>query len=107
MTVVEPEALSWVRILLAFAVVFALLVGLGFLLKFIKERGLVMPGIDPKATRRLQLVETLALDVRRRLVIVRCDGDEHLLLLGPDQDIVVETRLNENQSSSTRFKSIA
>ncbi len=34
------------------------------------------------AERRLALVENLMLDPQRRLVLVRCDGREHLLLLG-------------------------
>ncbi|HEY5412678.1 MAG TPA: flagellar biosynthetic protein FliO [Caulobacteraceae bacterium] len=34
------------------------------------------------AERRLSLVESLMLDPQRRLVLVRCDGREHLLLLG-------------------------
>ncbi len=32
--------------------------------------------------RRLALVESLMLDPQRRLVLVRCDGREHLILLG-------------------------
>jgi len=39
--------------------------------------------------RRLALVETLALDPKRRLALVRCDEREHLLLLGPNADAVV------------------
>ena len=35
-----------------------------------------------KAQRRLAVVETLMLDPARRLVIVRCDDRERLLLLG-------------------------
>ena len=35
-----------------------------------------------KAQRRLAVVETLMLDPARRLVIVRCDDQERLLLLG-------------------------
>jgi flagellar protein FliO/FliZ len=34
------------------------------------------------AERRLALVESLMLDPQRRLVLVRLDGREHLLLLG-------------------------
>jgi flagellar protein FliO/FliZ len=41
------------------------------------------------AARRLALVEVLPLDARRKLVLVRCDGREHLLLLGPDGNRVV------------------
>ncbi|PWR19807.1 flagellar biosynthetic protein FliO [Zavarzinia compransoris] len=40
--------------------------------------------------KRLAVSETLALDPRRRLVLVRRDGREHLLLLSPSGDIVVE-----------------
>jgi len=35
-----------------------------------------------KAKRRLAIVETLVLDPHRRLVLVRCDGEERLMLLG-------------------------
>ena len=39
--------------------------------------------------RRMKVSESLMLDPRRRLVLVRCDGREHLLLLGPGGDLVV------------------
>jgi flagellar protein FliO/FliZ len=35
-----------------------------------------------KKERRLKLVETLVLDPARRLVIVDCDGQQRLILLG-------------------------
>lgn len=38
---------------------------------------------------RLAVLESLSLDPRRRLVLVRQDGAEHLLLLGPAGDLVV------------------
>ena len=34
------------------------------------------------AERRLTVVESLMLDPHRRLLLIRCDGEEHLLLLG-------------------------
>ena len=37
---------------------------------------------DRRARRRLKVVETLVLDPARRLVLVSCDGEEQLLLLG-------------------------
>jgi flagellar protein FliO/FliZ len=36
----------------------------------------------PQTQRRLKVVETLMLDPARRLVLVRCDDEERLLLLG-------------------------
>lgn len=41
--------------------------------------------------RRLSIVEILPLDARRRLVLVRRDDREHLIVLGVTQDLVIET----------------
>ena len=87
-----PGDFSWMKLLLASTTVLGLMAGLGFVMKYIGTRGFPLPGLRQTA-RRLQLVETLALDTRRRLVIARCDGREHLLLLGADHDIVIETNL--------------
>ncbi|MDY0870522.1 flagellar biosynthetic protein FliO [Dongia rigui] len=40
--------------------------------------------------RRIQVLETTPLGPRHRLVLVRRDHIEHLLLLGPQGDVVVE-----------------
>ena len=40
---------------------------------------------------RLGLVETIAIDSRRRLLLVRRDQTEHLLLIGGTRDLVIET----------------
>ncbi|MCS7267055.1 MAG: flagellar biosynthetic protein FliO [Geminicoccaceae bacterium] len=42
---------------------------------------------------RLAVVESRWLDARTRLVLVRCDGVEHLLLLGNDGARVLERRI--------------
>jgi flagellar protein FliO/FliZ len=44
----------------------------------------------PGQSRRLALVEVMPLDAKRRLVLVRRDEVEHLLLLGQSSDVVVE-----------------
>lgn len=41
------------------------------------------------AAKRLTLLESLPLDARRRLLLVRCDGQDVLLLTGGPQDVVV------------------
>ena len=43
--------------------------------------------------RRLAIVEVLPLDGKRRLVLLRRDRAEHLLLLGISGDVVVESRI--------------
>lgn len=87
----DPESFSWIRLLLAISVVAGLMALLGLVLKYISIKGLKLPGIV-QPSGRLQIVESLALDMKRRLVIIRCDDREHLLLLGTNQDIVVESR---------------
>jgi flagellar protein FliO/FliZ len=47
--------------------------------------------VKPQATRRLSIVETLAVSPRQRLMIVRRDGVEHLILSGSDGVEVIET----------------
>ncbi len=40
--------------------------------------------------RRLAILETLPLDSRRRLVLIRRDGKQHLLLIGGQTDMMIE-----------------
>jgi flagellar protein FliO/FliZ len=42
------------------------------------------------AARRLSIVEVMPVDAKRRLVLVRRDESEHLILLGATADLVVE-----------------
>ena len=51
-----------------------------------------VPGImSANATRRLAVVETLMLDARHKLFILRRDDKEHLVLVGPEGSSVVES----------------
>ncbi len=79
---------------LRFALSFVLVIGLillagGLLRRF--SGNLPSLGGGRKGPRRLKIVETLALDPRRRLILVRRDGVEHLLLIGGSTDLVVDT----------------
>lgn len=40
---------------------------------------------------RLRMVESLSLDMRHRLMIIRRDNREHVVVLGPSQIVVVES----------------
>ena len=40
---------------------------------------------DVNASRRLAVIETLMLDQRSRLVLIRVDDEEQLVLIGPGQ----------------------
>lgn len=71
------------RAALALGIVIALIIAFGAVLRRFGDR------VPKRAGKRLAVTESLAIDPRRRLVLVRIDEREHLLLLGPGGDIVV------------------
>lgn len=79
---------------LRFFLALALVVGLVLLAGWAGRRFGLVPVAGGRRTRRgkrLGLVEVMPLDSRRRLVLVRRDGTEHLLLLSAGRDLVIET----------------
>ncbi|MBI1188629.1 MAG: hypothetical protein GC206_15070 [Alphaproteobacteria bacterium] len=78
---------EWVRALFALLATLAL-IGLAFLVA--RRLGMV-GGVRQGADRRLRVVESLMLDPRRKLLLVRCDDREHLLLVGPGGDRKLDT----------------
>lgn len=68
------------------------LVGLGAVaLRRYGPDALARFGRPARTERRLAVIETLVLDPTRRLVLVACDGEEKLLLLGEGQLIPTTT----------------
>jgi len=55
--------------------------------------GLVQTTRPASGRRRLATVETLVLDGKRRLLLIRRDDVEHLVILGPSTETVVERNL--------------
>ncbi|HYI26325.1 MAG TPA: flagellar biosynthetic protein FliO, partial [Bradyrhizobium sp.] len=51
---------------------------------------------------RLAVVDSAAVDGRRKLVIIRRDNVEHLLMIGGPTDVVVETNLIRSTAVATR-----
>jgi flagellar protein FliO/FliZ len=74
-----------------FAGALGIVVGLIFLCALAARRGGLIPtGRAGRRTGRIGVVESVALDAKRRLVLVRRDDREHLVVLGPTGDLVVE-----------------
>lgn len=53
--------------------------------------------------KRLGVVEQASMDGRRRLILVRRDDVEHLVLIGGPVDVVIETGIGEGQQRQTGF----
>lgn len=71
----------WLQVAGALAAVLILLA--------LTARGLRWGGLAARHGRRLAVQEVLALDSRRRLVLLRCDGREMLILTGGGQDALL------------------
>ena len=74
----------------------AFVVGLIALLGWAVRRFGLIPGASAvtRTGRRIKIVEVTPIDVRRKLVLIRRDQAEHLVLLGAQRDLVIETGIN-------------
>lgn len=92
------EPYQYVKFLAALIFVLSLMGGLSFILRRFSENGAIK--LPPE--RRLKIVESLALDARRRAVILRRDNREHLVILGPTGETVIETGIELAQDSNKK-----
>lgn len=70
----------------------ALLLVLGLLgCAWLATRRYGLPGIvQARSERRLAVTETLTIGPRHKLLIIKRDGTEHLVLMGPQGGVVIE-----------------
>jgi hypothetical protein len=52
----------------------------------------------PRPEKRLAIVEHASVDGRRRLILLRRDGVEHLIMTGGPVDVVIETGISAQAS---------
>lgn len=56
---------------------------------------------DKRKDKRLNIVEIMPVDAKRRLILIRRDNKEHLIMLGTERDLLIEQNidvLSENNS---------
>jgi flagellar protein FliO/FliZ len=78
------DTIDYVRFLAALAFVLGLIALLAWL-----ARRYRLGGVPANTARRLAVVEVLPIDPRRKLVLVRCDDRDFLLLIGQDGNQVL------------------
>lgn len=83
-----------IKLCAALAFVVALMGGLAFILKRLGLSGPIVPAVK---NRRLSVLESLPLDARRRLVLIKRDKKQHLVILGPNGETVLETGIESNE----------
>jgi flagellar protein FliO/FliZ len=74
----------------------ALVLGLvGFAALAAKRYGIVgIAKLGGGSARRLSLVETMMVGAKHKLILIKRDGVEHLVLIGPDGATVVENGID-------------
>jgi len=79
----------------ALLLVLAMVGGAGLL-----ARRFGVPGVTkPTSVKRLTIVETLMVGPRQRLIILRRDDVEHLILSGPEGTSVIESGITNKTAS--------
>ena len=95
----------------AFVFVIALIVLGAWLWRSMLERGVSLPGnglFKPASEKRIGAIETTSIDSRRKLVLIRRDGVEHLIMTGGPVDVVIETGIERSapyQAGSSPYQS--
>ncbi|WP_145206496.1 FliO/MopB family protein [Sphingobium sp. B2] len=79
---------SLLRMFGALAFVLGMLAGALWL---VRRYDIRLPGrVGAAREQRLEIVERITIDQRRSLLLIRRDGQEHLLLLSPEGHVVVD-----------------
>ena len=81
----DVSSLALLRAVMALSVVLGLIMGATWLLRRYGGR------LPLRRSSRLAVVETLPLDNRRRLLLIRRDDRLHLIMTGGANDLLIET----------------
>ena len=79
---------TYLRFLIALVLVVAMIGALAWVMR---RFGWASRFVAPSGKKRLAVLEVLPIDGRRRLVLLRRDAAEHLILLGHDGDLLIES----------------
>lgn len=92
---------DYLKFFAALVLVLSLMGGLAFVLKRLGwgHGGMISPN-----KKRLKIIEILPLDARRKAVILQRDDVQHLVLLGPSSETVVETNIKPPKNVETSTK---
>ena len=93
---------TYIRFILVLIFVLGLVLLLGWVLKRSGIGGNAVPGRG----KRLGIVETAFLGPKHRLILVRRDEVEHLVLLGPNSNMVVESGIVGDGKTRQSFKAL-
>lgn len=96
------DSISILRLVTSFCLVLGLMGALALLLRYLNNRSFMPVG----SKRRLNVIETLPLDHKRKAMILQCDNRQHLIILGHENETVIETGLESSDDKDTQKDTI-
>ncbi|HEV3177235.1 MAG TPA: flagellar biosynthetic protein FliO [Stellaceae bacterium] len=92
---------------LRFLIALVLVVGMiGALAWVVRRFGWANRFVAPAGKKRLAVLEVLPLDGKRRLILLRRDAAEHLILLGTEGDLLIETGIAAERAPASEFHAL-
>jgi flagellar protein FliO/FliZ len=86
----------------AVAFVAAAVVALAIIVRKMMQGPALTRLLAPKSQRRLEVLEQAAIDPKRRLVLIRRDNVEHLIMTGGPVDVVIESGIGAPAGTERR-----
>ncbi|WP_142416879.1 flagellar biosynthetic protein FliO [Bartonella massiliensis] len=99
----DKVGVSAANITISFLFFIITIVAIAIIILFLRRLNTGRFSINRKKTpSRLALCEAISIDRARRLILVRCDNKEHLLLIGGLTDVVVESDITSISRTQKR-----
>lgn len=89
---------DYLKFFAALVLVLCLMGGLAYVMK---RFGMGQSGMISPSKKRLKIVEILPLDARRKAMIIQRDDIQHLVVLGPSGETVIETNIKKPKDDKT------
>jgi len=94
------DILMWIATLVLLAAV--VVAGAWVYMNYFADRSSKSGFFGSGREKRLAVIEQSAIDGRRRLVLIRRDGVEHLIMTGGPVDVVIETGIGGSEIRAAR-----
>lgn len=94
---------------IAVAIVGLALIAYAGVLKYLRERPVspLLAITGRERAKRLSVIDAAVVDARRRVVLIRRDNVEHLVLIGGPTDVVIESRIGLEEAAISPAATVA
>lgn len=95
---------DYLKFFFALVFVLSLMGGLAFVMKRLGLGQFGVSRVSAKQKKRLQIIEILPLDAKRKAMIIQRDNTQHLILLSATGETVIETNIKPPKDQEAKDK---